>query len=106
MVCVSTARKIDEEMCVMPKWPGLSQYDGGFSEYVLVPSYKLLVKVDRGNELNPEPLGSPHRCRTHTVSGHKKSASPSCTRQIHCSNWHRRIGIIRYSVCKNSGLWS
>ena len=66
MVCVSTARKADEEMCVMPKWPGLSQYDGGFSEYVLVPSYKLLVKVDRGSELNPEqwlpsPMPDSHR---------------------------------------------
>ena len=49
-------KKGDEEMCVMPKWPGLSQYDGGFSEYVLVPSYKLLLKVDRGSELNPEQL--------------------------------------------------
>lgn len=49
-------KKGDEEMCVMPKWPGLSQYDGGFSEYVLVPSYKFLVKVDRQSELNPEQL--------------------------------------------------
>ena len=34
VVCVY-CKKGDEEMCVMPKWPGLSQYDGGFSEYVL-----------------------------------------------------------------------
>jgi alcohol dehydrogenase, propanol-preferring len=46
----------DQEMCIMPKWPGLSQYDGGFSEYVLVPSYQFLVKVDRQTELKPEDL--------------------------------------------------
>ena len=49
-------KKGDEEMCIMPKWPGLSQYDGGFSEYVLVPSYKFLVKVDPLAKLKPEEL--------------------------------------------------
>jgi propanol-preferring alcohol dehydrogenase len=49
-------KKGDEEMCVMPKWPGLSQYDGGFSEYLFVPSYKLLVKVDSASGLKPEEI--------------------------------------------------
>jgi len=44
----------DEEMCIMPKWPGLSQYDGGFSEFLLVPSYKFLV--DGQSDLKPEEL--------------------------------------------------
>ena len=26
-------KKGDEEMCIMPKWPVLSQYDGRFSEH-------------------------------------------------------------------------
>lgn len=46
----------DEEMCIIPKWPGLSQYDGGFSEYLLVPSYKFLIKVDKQTELKPEEI--------------------------------------------------
>ena len=46
----------DEEMCIMPKWPGLSQYDGGFSEFLLVPSYKFLVKLDGQSDLKPEEL--------------------------------------------------
>jgi propanol-preferring alcohol dehydrogenase len=49
-------KKGDEEMCVMPKWPGLSQYDGGFSEYLFVPSYKFLVKVDSTSGLKPEEI--------------------------------------------------
>ena len=36
----------DEQLCFSAKWPGLSQYDGGFSEYVFIPSYRFLVKVD------------------------------------------------------------
>jgi propanol-preferring alcohol dehydrogenase len=47
----------DEQMCQDAKWPGLSKYDGGFSEYVLVPSYRFLVKVDeRDTFLTPEEL--------------------------------------------------
>ncbi|MGG6460359.1 MAG: alcohol dehydrogenase catalytic domain-containing protein, partial [Candidatus Eiseniibacteriota bacterium] len=49
-------KKGDEEMCLMPKWPGLSQYDGGFSEFVLVPSYKFLVKVEPSSGLKPEEI--------------------------------------------------
>jgi alcohol dehydrogenase, propanol-preferring len=46
----------DEQMCKTPKWPGLSQYDGGFSEYLLVPSYRFLVKIDRESTLSPEEV--------------------------------------------------
>lgn len=47
----------DEQMCKFPKWPGLSDYDGGFSEYILVPSHRFLIKVDDANTLlNPEEL--------------------------------------------------
>jgi propanol-preferring alcohol dehydrogenase len=49
-------KKGDEEMCVIPKWPGLSQYDGGFSEYLLVPSYKFLIKIDSHSGLIPEEI--------------------------------------------------
>jgi len=49
-------KKGDEQMCIMPKWPGLSDYDGGFSEYLLVPSYRFLVKVDEQTALKPEEL--------------------------------------------------
>jgi len=47
----------DEQMCQYAKWPGLSDYDGGFSEYILVPSYRFLIKADNANTfLNPEEL--------------------------------------------------
>ena len=46
----------DEQLCVAPHWPGLSQRDGGYSEYILVPSYRFLVKVGKKGRLNPEEL--------------------------------------------------
>jgi len=47
----------DEQMCLSAKWPGLSEYDGGFSEYLLVPSYKFLVKAgEKATSLKPEEL--------------------------------------------------
>jgi propanol-preferring alcohol dehydrogenase len=46
----------DEQMCPVARWPGLSQNDGGFSEYMLVPSYRFLVKVGKRGRLNPEEL--------------------------------------------------
>jgi alcohol dehydrogenase, propanol-preferring len=47
----------DEQMCQFAKWPGLSDYDGGFSEYILVPSHRFLVKADNASTfLNPEEL--------------------------------------------------
>lgn len=45
----------DEQMCESAKWPGLSSYDGGFAEYILVPSYRFLVKVQDAN-ISPEKL--------------------------------------------------
>jgi alcohol dehydrogenase, propanol-preferring len=36
----------EEQLCVNPAWPGLSSsHDGGYSEYILVPSYRFLVNV-------------------------------------------------------------
>ena len=46
----------DEQMCIYAKWPGLSSFDGGYSEYILVPSYRFLVKVDKNNNTKPENL--------------------------------------------------
>jgi propanol-preferring alcohol dehydrogenase len=47
----------DEQMCENAKWPGLSEYNGGFSEFILVPSFRFLVKVDDQNTLmKPEQL--------------------------------------------------
>jgi D-arabinose 1-dehydrogenase-like Zn-dependent alcohol dehydrogenase len=33
----------DKQMCTYAKWPGLSSFDGGYSEFILVPSYRFLV---------------------------------------------------------------
>jgi propanol-preferring alcohol dehydrogenase len=46
----------DEQLCIAPQWPGLSQRDGGYSEYMLVPSYRFLVKVPKKGRLTPEEL--------------------------------------------------
>lgn len=34
----------DEQMCTLGQWPGLSTYDGGYAQYIMVPSYRFLVK--------------------------------------------------------------
>jgi propanol-preferring alcohol dehydrogenase len=47
----------DEQMCQYAKWPGLSDYAGGFSEFISIPSYRFLVKADEGPSLmKPEQL--------------------------------------------------
>src|SRR5947207_8817589 len=37
----------DEQLCNFASWPGFSSYDGGFSENILVPSYRFLIRVDK-----------------------------------------------------------
>jgi alcohol dehydrogenase, propanol-preferring len=41
----------DEQLCSSPRWPGLSQADGGYAEFIHVPSYRFLVKA---NGLDPK----------------------------------------------------
>lgn len=36
-----------EQLCETPQWVGLSQHDGGYAEYLLVPHERYLVKLDR-----------------------------------------------------------
>lgn len=36
----------NEQLCTRPTFPGLSQYNGGYAEYILVPSYKFLINAD------------------------------------------------------------
>jgi alcohol dehydrogenase, propanol-preferring len=40
-----------EQLCDTPQWVGLSEHDGGYAEYLLVPHERYLVKLDR---LKPE----------------------------------------------------
>lgn len=40
-----------EQLCSRPSWVGLSQYDGGYAEYLLVPREQHLVKLEH---LTPE----------------------------------------------------
>lgn len=50
-------RRGDEQMCQEAKWPGLSEYSGGFSEFISIPSYRFLVKADEQPTLmKPEQL--------------------------------------------------
>ncbi|MDE1818746.1 MAG: NAD(P)-dependent alcohol dehydrogenase [Thaumarchaeota archaeon] len=46
----------DEQLCNIPRWPGLSQNDGGYAEYIHVPSYRFLVKADGLDPKNIAPL--------------------------------------------------
>ena len=55
----------DEQLCNFPRWPGLSAYDGGYSEYIIVPSYRFLIKVgkllttrSRNSSIHPEELAA------------------------------------------------
>lgn len=44
----------DEQMCPRARWPGLSQHDGGYAQYIAVPSYRFLIKVPES--LRPEEV--------------------------------------------------
>lgn len=46
----------DEQLCIRPYWPGLSQSEGGFSEYIFVPSYRFLIKAGNRGKLTPQEL--------------------------------------------------
>jgi alcohol dehydrogenase, propanol-preferring len=49
----------DEQLCINPKWPGLSSWnDGGYSQYILVPSYRFLINVNNHKKygIRPEEL--------------------------------------------------
>jgi alcohol dehydrogenase, propanol-preferring len=52
-VC-SICKRGDEQACPKAKWPGISQ-DGGFSQYVSVPSYRFLIKADK-NKISAKEL--------------------------------------------------
>lgn len=41
----------DEQLCLNPRWVGLSEYDGGYAQYLYVPDEKYLVKL---SNLEPE----------------------------------------------------
>ena len=48
-VCLSG----NEQLCDKPRWPGLSpEYQGGFAEFLYVPSYKYLIKVANNDPAN------------------------------------------------------
>lgn len=36
-----------EQLCATPTWAGLSMYDGGYAEYMLVPHERYLIKLDK-----------------------------------------------------------
>ena len=58
-ICIYCKRG-DEQLCNFPRWPGLSAYDGGYSEYIIVPSYRFLIKVSNlftsSSSIRPEEL--------------------------------------------------
>jgi propanol-preferring alcohol dehydrogenase len=45
----------NEKICGKGKWAGFGP-EGGYSEFVLIPSYKYLIKVDKESNLKPEEI--------------------------------------------------
>lgn len=45
-----------EQLCETPQWAGLSIYDGGYAEYLLVPHERYLVKLAKLNPAEAAPL--------------------------------------------------
>lgn len=45
-----------EQLCATPTWAGLSQYDGGYADYLLVPHERYLVKLDKLSPKTAAPL--------------------------------------------------
>lgn len=54
-----------EQLCERPQWVGLSEHDGGYAEYLLVPPERYLVKLRRLKPEEAAPLTdaalTPHR---------------------------------------------
>ncbi len=45
-----------EQLCIDPKWVGISEYQGGYAEYLLVPRERYLVKLERLKPREAAPL--------------------------------------------------
>ncbi|HEX6211657.1 MAG TPA: NAD(P)-dependent alcohol dehydrogenase [Methylomirabilota bacterium] len=45
-----------EQLCEQPRWGGLSDLDGGYAEYLLVPHERYLVKLERLEPRQAAPL--------------------------------------------------
>jgi propanol-preferring alcohol dehydrogenase len=46
----------NEQLCAIPEWAGLSQRDGGYAEYMLVPHERYLIKLGRLATREAAPL--------------------------------------------------
>jgi propanol-preferring alcohol dehydrogenase len=45
-----------DQLCIAPEWCGLSQWDGGYAEYLRVPNVKYLIKLGRTDPRLAAPL--------------------------------------------------
>jgi len=45
-----------EQLCAAPQWLGLSQWDGGYAEHMLVPKEQYLVKLSKLDPRRAAPL--------------------------------------------------
>lgn len=45
-----------EQLCSAPEWAGLSEHDGGYAEYLLVPHERYLVKLSKLSPREAAPL--------------------------------------------------
>ncbi len=45
-----------EQLCATPRWAGLSDYDGGYAEYLLVPHDRYLITLERLTPREAAPL--------------------------------------------------
>ena len=91
----------DEQLCNLAAWPGLSSFDGGFSENILIPSYRFLIKVEKKNGLKPEELApltdaglTPYRA----IKKVRHLLQPGTS-----SSWYWRSWILWNTICKDFG---
>lgn len=45
-----------EQLCIEPKWVGLSEYEGGYAEYLRVPRERYLIKLEHLQPREAAPL--------------------------------------------------
>lgn len=74
-----------EQLCLNPRWVGLSEYDGGYAEYLRVPSERYLVKLSRLTPREAAPLADAALTPYRAI----KRALP----YLHPDGWALVIGI-------------
>lgn len=81
----------EEQLCDTPQWAGLSQDDGGYAEFLLVPHERHLGRLQHVSPRDAAPSGARSRncarwwrspraaaCRPYLFSSHRSTRSTRC----------------------------